>query len=160
MKIPCRNPQSAATDTTTCNKTKRHTVSLRGAFRARRLISPSRRHASSVHPARTTKRPRTPKCGGLVGRFGLTPASWAGTIILQPGLAPHLPGQAGQSAAALVSGVHLLNFSLAESFSSEAFSLAESLISEAFSLVLSHIELSDEEPSLVMVSVGWAAVVP
>ena len=108
----------------------------------------------------TAKRPRTPECGGLVGRFGLTPASWAGTIILQPGLAPHLPGQAGQSAAAQVSGVHLLNFSLAESFSSEAFSLAESLISEAFSLVLSHIELSDEELSLVMVSVGWAAVVP
>ena len=160
MKIPCRNPQSAATDTTTCNKTKRYTASPRGAFRARRPLSPSRRNDSGVLPVRTAKRPRTPKCGGLVGRFGLTPASWAGTIILQPGPAPHLPSQAGQSAEAQVSGVHLLNFSLAESLSSVAFSLAESLISEAFSLVLSHIELSDEELSLVMVSVGWAAVVP
>ena len=77
------------------------------------------------------------------------PVSWAGTIILRPGLAPCLPGQPGQSTAAQVSGAHLLSFSL-----------TESLISEAFSLVLSHIELSDEELSLVMVSVGWAAVVP
>lgn len=160
MKISCRSPQSAASNTTTCNKTKRYTASLRGAFRARRPLSPSRRHTSSVHPARTAKRPHTPECGGLVGRFGLPPVSWAGTIILQPGLAPCLPGQPGQSTAAQVSGAHLPSFCLAESFSSEAFSLAESLISEAFSLVLSHIELSDEELSLVMVSVGWAAVVP
>ena len=83
------------------------------------------------------------ECGGLVGLFGLTPVSWAGTIILQPGLAPCLPGQPGQSTAAQVSGAHL-----------PSFCLAESLISEAFSLVLSHIELSDEELSLVMVSVG------
>lgn len=149
MKIPCRNPQSAATDTTTCNNTKRYTASPRGAFLARRPLSPSRRNDSGVLPVRTAKRPRTPECGGLVGRFGLTPASWAGTIILQPGPSPHLPGQARQRAAAQVSGAHLLNLSL-----------TESLISEAFSLVLSHIELFDEEPSLVMVSVGWAGVVP
>ena len=149
MKIPCRNPQSAATDTTTCNKTKRYTASPRGAFRARRLLSPSRRRASSVLPVPDSKkaahtgvwrpcrtvRPDT----SFLGRHD-HPATWA--------FAP--PARSSRTErAAQVSGAHLLNLSL-----------TESLISEAFSLVLSHIELSDEEPSLVMVSVGWAGVVP
>ena len=107
------------------------------AERFRRAPGPDSKKAAHTgvwRPCRTV-RPDT----SFLGRHD-HPATWA--------FAP--PARSSRTErAAQVSGAHLLNLSL-----------TESLISEAFSLVLSHIELSDEEPSLVMVSVGWAGVVP